>query len=102
MRFGGDGDNAIHNTQLSVTSSLLNSGVPVDDVLREVLDVTMQKLLKRAGSGTRKKRRSVQCATAGCASIRGSIRGARLNFQTPSTYGATSSPGAAARAAAEE
>jgi putative DNA primase/helicase len=40
MEFQGAGDNSVHITQLHVTASLLRSGVPVEDVVAEVLEAT--------------------------------------------------------------
>ncbi len=40
MMYMAGGDNSIHTTQLSVTASLLNSGVPIDDVIERVLIAT--------------------------------------------------------------
>ena len=45
MRHKGDGDTAIHTTQLSVTASLLSRGTPEDEVVEKVLDAT-----RRAGA----------------------------------------------------
>jgi AAA domain len=40
MKFHGAGDSGVHVTQLQVTASLLRSGVPVDDVVAQVLGAT--------------------------------------------------------------
>ena len=40
MQHRGPGDSAIHLTQLSVTASLLNGGVPVEEVVARVLEAT--------------------------------------------------------------
>jgi hypothetical protein len=40
MTFHGAGDRGVHITQLHVTASLLRSGVPVEDVVAEVLEAT--------------------------------------------------------------
>lgn len=40
MEFEGRGGNSIHETQRMVTASLLNSGVPVDEVVERVLQAT--------------------------------------------------------------
>jgi hypothetical protein len=40
MMYMAGGENSIHITQLSVTASLLNAGVPVDDVVERVLGAT--------------------------------------------------------------
>lgn len=40
MMYMAGGENAIHTTQLSVTASLLNAGVPMDDVVERVLIAT--------------------------------------------------------------
>jgi P4 family phage/plasmid primase-like protien len=41
MMYMGTGDSSIHQTQLAVTASMLNHGVPVDEVVDEVLKATM-------------------------------------------------------------
>jgi AAA domain len=40
MKFQGDGDSSIHQTQLSVTASLLRAGVALEETTRIVLDAT--------------------------------------------------------------
>ncbi|WP_176946134.1 DNA-primase RepB domain-containing protein [Bradyrhizobium sp. Rc2d] len=40
MMYMAGGENSIHTTQLSVTASLLNAGVPIDDVIERVLIAT--------------------------------------------------------------
>jgi AAA domain len=40
MKFGGPGDSSIHMTQLSVTASLLRSGVALEETTRIVLEAT--------------------------------------------------------------
>src|SRR5262245_21207567 len=40
MRFQGEGDTSIHQTQISTTAAMLNRGVPADDVVRTVLAAT--------------------------------------------------------------
>ncbi|MHC2666990.1 DNA-primase RepB domain-containing protein [Bradyrhizobium diazoefficiens] len=40
MMYMAGGENAIHTTQLSVTASLLNAGVPIDEVVERVLIAT--------------------------------------------------------------
>src|SRR5262245_61951733 len=40
MRFQGEGDTSIHQTQVSVTAAMLNRGVPAEDVVRTVLAAT--------------------------------------------------------------
>ena len=40
MTFRGAGDRGVHITQLHVTASLLRSGIPVEDVVAEVLEAT--------------------------------------------------------------
>ena len=40
MCYMGGGDAAIHDTQISVTASLLNAGVPIDEVVATVLEAT--------------------------------------------------------------
>jgi len=40
MTYMGGGDSAIHQTQLAVTASLLNSGTAMDEVIATVLDAT--------------------------------------------------------------
>lgn len=50
MCYMGGGDAAIHGTQVSVTASLLNAGVPVDEVVSLVLEAT------RAAAGDYGKR----------------------------------------------
>ncbi|MET3842069.1 DNA-primase RepB domain-containing protein [Bradyrhizobium sp. OAE829] len=40
MMYMAGGDNSIHTTQLSVTASLLNAGVPIDGVVERVLVAT--------------------------------------------------------------
>ncbi|WP_440642076.1 AAA family ATPase [Bradyrhizobium sp. PUT101] len=40
MMYMGGGENSIHTTQISVTASLLNRGVPIDDVVAIVMGAT--------------------------------------------------------------
>jgi hypothetical protein len=40
MRFQGEGDTSIHQTQVSVTAAMLNRGASADEVVRAVLDAT--------------------------------------------------------------
>jgi hypothetical protein len=40
MKFGGPGDSSIHQTQLSVTASLLRAGVALEETTRMVLEAT--------------------------------------------------------------
>ena len=40
MKFGGPGESSVHQTQLSVTASLLRSGVALEEATRIVLDAT--------------------------------------------------------------
>ena len=40
MRYRGAGDTSVHTTQLQVTASLLRAGVPVEDVVADVLAAT--------------------------------------------------------------
>jgi AAA domain len=48
MQYQGVGDTAIHKTQLSVTASLLNQGLLIDEVVDKVIDATI-KSAGRAG-----------------------------------------------------
>jgi hypothetical protein len=40
MRYKGSGDSSIHQTQLAVTAALLNRGVPIDEIVGQVLAAT--------------------------------------------------------------
>jgi AAA domain/Bifunctional DNA primase/polymerase, N-terminal len=48
MQFGGAGDNAIHPTQVSVTASLLRTGLTFDETVRTVLEATKAAMARDA------------------------------------------------------
>ena len=45
MEFQGPGENSVHQTQLSVTASLLRSGVAVEETTRIVLEATQAAMM---------------------------------------------------------
>jgi hypothetical protein len=67
MMYMAGGENAIHTTQLSVTASLLNAGVPIEEVVERVLIATRAGAANtaRAGTGVVRSARFVACARLG-------------------------------------